>query len=148
MHHAHEGQLVAASVQGDHTHLPPAQKEQDEGAEVITGILSGNVSLDQREISVLCAHLQSCSFRHVEPSLLTATLQAMQNLIHRNQAEVIASCGIPFWLANFAEDLVLGSDGRGESLGSRGESLGSVVQLLVQATSILLVSANTAGECV
>ena len=145
MHCAHEGQSVASSRHTearDHTNLPPAQREQDESAEVIGSILGGHVSLSEREVSILAAHLHACSAQCASPAELSATLQACHVLLQERQAAVIAGCGLPFWLLNLIEDLVLAT-GRGGGGGGGGDLLGEVVEMVVQASSVLLVSAST-----
>ncbi len=137
---AHEGQLVTSSrhsKQDNHTPLPPAQRARNKGAEVIAGILSGNVSLSQREVSILAAHLQGCSSECVGPAELAATLQAAGVLVQGRRSEVIAACGLHHWLIHLTEDLVLMAGG--------GESLVEVVELLVQTASVLLASAGSTG---
>lgn len=142
MHCAHDGQLVASSrqtVQHGNTLMPPGQRQQDKGAEVIASILDGHVSLSERETAVLATHLHTCSAQRAGPSELTATLQAVSVLVQERQTAAIAGSGLPFWLLNLAEDLVLAACGEREE----GDMLKEVMDLVVQACSVLLVSAST-----
>ena len=75
--------------------------------------------------------------QHVGPAELKATLQAAHVLIDQQQTEIVAGSGLAFWLVDLLDDLAQ-MQGQGNSVG--GVSLADVMKLLIQATSLLLVS--------
>lgn len=133
----HKGQIAVASSglsEVKERQITPPLRRHD--VAVIGSILKGEVVLDQQAMGLLASHLHSCSTEEEEPAQLTATLQAVRILIQEKQVKVIAGCGVTFWLIDLIEDLV-------QMKGEKMPSFADVMELLTQATSLLLVSLST-----
>ena len=97
--------------------------------------------LEEQGLCELRTHLQECCVECVRCAELTLTVQAVRVLVEEQQTQVIASSGLPFWLVNLFSDLA--QSDRTEAQNERVEaevSLSDVMQLLIQVTSLLLVS--------
>lgn len=127
---AHEGQLLVSPRLCQHRARSCPVKTGH--AAVVGAILSGSVALDVQQLGV---HLQDCC---TGSSQLASTLQAAHVLVEQQQqASAVAGSGLVFWLLSLCSDL---AQGEREGAGVGGVSLPSVVKLLVQTTSLLLVS--------
>lgn len=132
MYCAREGQLAASAQLPACSHATATTPPADAVA-VVTSILKDRLLLDPAAIATLAAHLHSCCPRHVGPSELAVTLQAMEVLVQERQVEAIVGCGLTSWLLGVLEEM--------SEVGETGvDMLSDVITLLKQAVSVILVA--------
>lgn len=124
---------VAASTRGV-CKLQPTSPGATNHMAIVASILSGKAALGQREVYQLAAHLHDCSGQ--VSAELKATLQAAHVLVNEQQIRVIAESGLVFWLVDFFDDLARVE----EPADMDGVSLSDVMEVLIQATSLLLIT--------
>ena len=127
---AREGQVAASARLSPcgHAATPPA-----DAVAVVTSILNDRPLLDQAAITTLATHLHSCCPRHVGPSEMAVTLQAMEVLVQGRQVEAIVGCGLTSWLLGVLEEM-------SEMAETGLDALSDVITLLTRAVAVLLVT--------